>query len=42
MTVGLNLPVEILKAQSEARKEENYRTEDLGGMIKKLESRTDG
>nr|GFB94220.1 putative reverse transcriptase domain-containing protein [Tanacetum cinerariifolium] len=24
MTVGLNLPVEILKAQNEARKEENY------------------
>ncbi|GJU56366.1 putative reverse transcriptase domain-containing protein [Tanacetum coccineum] len=29
MTVGLNLPVEILKAQNEARKEENYGTEDL-------------
>ncbi|GKA52538.1 putative reverse transcriptase domain-containing protein [Tanacetum coccineum] len=42
MTVGLNLPVEILKAQNEARKEENYGTEDLGGIIKKLESRTDG
>nr|GEX91602.1 reverse transcriptase domain-containing protein [Tanacetum cinerariifolium]GEY12432.1 reverse transcriptase domain-containing protein [Tanacetum cinerariifolium]GEY12437.1 reverse transcriptase domain-containing protein [Tanacetum cinerariifolium] len=41
MTVGLNLPVEILKAQSEARKEENYGTEDLCGIIKKLESRTD-
>ncbi|GJV34097.1 putative reverse transcriptase domain-containing protein [Tanacetum coccineum] len=40
MTVGLNLPVEILKAQNEARKEENYRTEYLGGIIKKLESRT--
>nr|GEX79571.1 putative reverse transcriptase domain-containing protein [Tanacetum cinerariifolium] len=26
----------------EARKEENYRTEDLCGMIKKLEQRTDG
>ncbi|GJZ95352.1 putative reverse transcriptase domain-containing protein [Tanacetum coccineum] len=37
MTVGLNLPVEILKAQSEARKEENYETEDLCGIIKKLE-----
>ncbi|GJT03785.1 putative reverse transcriptase domain-containing protein [Tanacetum coccineum] len=33
MTVGLNLPVEILKAQNEARKEENYRTEDLGGYV---------
>nr|GEZ38246.1 hypothetical protein [Tanacetum cinerariifolium] len=28
--------------QNEARKEENYRTEDLGGIIKKLESRADG
>ncbi|GJZ89565.1 putative reverse transcriptase domain-containing protein [Tanacetum coccineum] len=37
MTVGLNLLVEILKAQSEARKEENYGTEDLCGIIKKLE-----
>ncbi|GJU18238.1 putative reverse transcriptase domain-containing protein [Tanacetum coccineum] len=42
MTVGLNLPVEILKAQSEARKEENYGTEDLCGIIKKLEPRADG
>nr|GEW71643.1 putative reverse transcriptase domain-containing protein [Tanacetum cinerariifolium] len=41
MTVSLNLHVEILKAQSEARKEENYGTEDLCGIIKKLESRTD-
>ncbi|GJY57187.1 putative reverse transcriptase domain-containing protein [Tanacetum coccineum] len=32
----------ILDAQVEARKEENYGTEDLCGMIKKLESRTDG
>ncbi|GJW66712.1 putative reverse transcriptase domain-containing protein [Tanacetum coccineum] len=29
------------RAQSEARKEENYGTEDLCGMIKKLESRSD-
>ncbi|GJS96315.1 putative reverse transcriptase domain-containing protein [Tanacetum coccineum] len=42
MAVGLNLPVEILKAKNEARKEENYGTEDFGGIIKKLESRTDG
>ncbi|GJY32628.1 putative reverse transcriptase domain-containing protein [Tanacetum coccineum] len=42
MTVGLNLPVEILKAQNEARKEENYGTEDLCRMIKTLESYTDG
>ncbi|GJV90663.1 putative reverse transcriptase domain-containing protein [Tanacetum coccineum] len=32
--------VVILEAQVEARKEENYRTEDLCGMIKKLESHT--
>ncbi|GJU69603.1 putative reverse transcriptase domain-containing protein [Tanacetum coccineum] len=32
----------ILEAQVEARKEENYETEDLCGMIKKLEPRTDG
>ncbi|GJU42164.1 putative reverse transcriptase domain-containing protein [Tanacetum coccineum] len=38
----LNLPVEILKAQNEARKEENFGTEDLCGMIKKLEPRADG
>ncbi|GJW27846.1 putative reverse transcriptase domain-containing protein [Tanacetum coccineum] len=29
----LNLPVEILKVQNEARKEENYETEDLCGVI---------
>ncbi|GKA89877.1 putative reverse transcriptase domain-containing protein, partial [Tanacetum coccineum] len=32
----------ILEAQVEARKEENYGTEDLCGMIKKLEPRTNG
>ncbi|GJX94165.1 putative reverse transcriptase domain-containing protein [Tanacetum coccineum] len=32
----------ILDAQVEARKEENYGTEDLCGMIKKLEPRIDG
>ncbi|GJY16585.1 putative reverse transcriptase domain-containing protein [Tanacetum coccineum] len=42
LTIGLNLPVQILNAQVEARKEENYGTEDLGGMIKKLEQRADG
>ncbi|GJY15571.1 putative reverse transcriptase domain-containing protein [Tanacetum coccineum] len=31
----------ILNAQAEARKKENYRTEDLYGMIKKLEPRSD-
>ncbi|GJR10973.1 putative reverse transcriptase domain-containing protein [Tanacetum coccineum] len=37
MTIGLNLPVQILNVQVEARKEENYRIEDLYGMIKNLE-----
>ncbi|GJR75358.1 putative reverse transcriptase domain-containing protein [Tanacetum coccineum] len=39
---GLNLPVKILNAQVEARKEENYEAEDLCGMVKKLEPRSDG
>ncbi|GKE38426.1 putative reverse transcriptase domain-containing protein, partial [Tanacetum coccineum] len=42
MTIGLNLPVQILNAQVEARKEENYGTKYLGGMIKNLEPRADG
>ncbi|GJW78652.1 hypothetical protein Tco_0140334 [Tanacetum coccineum] len=42
LTIGLNLPVQILEAHVEARKEENYGTEDLCGMIKKLEQRADG
>ncbi|GKC03916.1 hypothetical protein Tco_0995526 [Tanacetum coccineum] len=42
LTTGLNLPVKNLNAQVEARKEENYETEDLGGMIKDLEPRADG
>ncbi|GKB38185.1 putative reverse transcriptase domain-containing protein [Tanacetum coccineum] len=42
LKIGLNLPVQILNAQVEARKEENYGTEDLGGMIKDLEPRADG
>ncbi|GJX33798.1 putative reverse transcriptase domain-containing protein [Tanacetum coccineum] len=42
MTIGLKLPKEILNAQAEARKEENYITEDLHGMINKLEPRADG
>ncbi|GKA11301.1 retrotransposon protein, putative, ty3-gypsy subclass [Tanacetum coccineum] len=41
MTISLNLPVQILNAQTKARKEENYATEDLCGMIKKLEPRAD-
>ncbi|GJW89871.1 putative reverse transcriptase domain-containing protein [Tanacetum coccineum] len=39
---NLNLPVHILEAQVEARKEENYEIEDMCGMIKKLEPRADG
>nr|GFA29790.1 putative reverse transcriptase domain-containing protein [Tanacetum cinerariifolium] len=42
ITIGLNLPKEILNAQSEARKEENFIDEDLHGMINKLEPRADG
>ncbi|GJT41101.1 putative reverse transcriptase domain-containing protein [Tanacetum coccineum] len=42
MTIGLNLPARILNAQVEARKEKNYETEDLHGMIKNLEPRADG
>ncbi|GKB21892.1 putative reverse transcriptase domain-containing protein [Tanacetum coccineum] len=38
----LNLPKQILSAQSEARKEENFINEDLRGMINKLEPRADG
>ncbi|GJV53626.1 hypothetical protein Tco_1449367 [Tanacetum coccineum] len=41
MTIGLNLSVQVLNAQVEARKEENYGTEDLCGMIKNLEPRAD-
>nr|GEY15725.1 putative reverse transcriptase domain-containing protein [Tanacetum cinerariifolium] len=42
ITIGLNLPKQILNAQSKARKEENFINEDLHGMINKLESRADG
>ncbi|GJZ62702.1 putative reverse transcriptase domain-containing protein, partial [Tanacetum coccineum] len=42
MTIDLDLPKRILNAQAEERKEENYGTEDLYGMIKKLEPRADG
>ncbi|GJY52007.1 putative reverse transcriptase domain-containing protein [Tanacetum coccineum] len=42
MTIGLNLPKQILSAQSKARKEENFITKDLHGMINKLEPRADG
>ncbi|GJR09649.1 putative reverse transcriptase domain-containing protein [Tanacetum coccineum] len=42
MTIGLSLSKQILNAQAEARKEENYITEDLYGMINKLEPCADG
>ncbi|GKE74525.1 putative reverse transcriptase domain-containing protein [Tanacetum coccineum] len=54
MTIGLNLPKQILDAQTEARKLENIKNEDVGGMLvenskdlenfrmEKLEPRADG
>ncbi|GJV88207.1 putative reverse transcriptase domain-containing protein [Tanacetum coccineum] len=48
MTIGLNLPKQILEAQIEAQKLENIKKEDVGGMIRKdipkekLEPRADG
>ncbi|GKA90639.1 putative reverse transcriptase domain-containing protein, partial [Tanacetum coccineum] len=54
MTIGLNLPKQILDAQTEAQKLENIKNEDVGGMLlenskdpeklrtKKLEPRADG
>ncbi|GJV13223.1 putative reverse transcriptase domain-containing protein [Tanacetum coccineum] len=42
MTIGLNLPKQILSAQSKARKEENFINKDLHGMINKLEPRANG
>nr|GEZ58698.1 retrotransposon protein, putative, Ty3-gypsy subclass [Tanacetum cinerariifolium] len=54
MTIGLNLPRKILNAQTEARKPENIKKEDVGGMLvensrdpekvrnEKLEPHTDG
>nr|GFA35558.1 putative reverse transcriptase domain-containing protein [Tanacetum cinerariifolium] len=41
MMIGLNLPKQILNAQNEARKEENFVNEDLQNMINKLEPRVD-
>ncbi|GJW19110.1 putative reverse transcriptase domain-containing protein [Tanacetum coccineum] len=47
MTIGLDLPKQILNAQIEAQKPENLKNEDVGGMIKndipkeKLEPCTD-
>ncbi|GKC64278.1 hypothetical protein Tco_1096876, partial [Tanacetum coccineum] len=44
MTIGLDIPKQILDAQTEARKPENFKAEDVGGMIRKekLEPRADG
>ncbi|GJU16679.1 putative reverse transcriptase domain-containing protein [Tanacetum coccineum] len=48
MTIGLDLPKQILKAQIEALKPENLKKEDVGGMIRndipkeKLEPHADG
>ncbi|GKC82714.1 putative reverse transcriptase domain-containing protein [Tanacetum coccineum] len=48
MTIGLDLPRQILEAQIEAQKPENFKNEDIGGMIRKdipkekLELRVDG
>ncbi|GJV30847.1 putative reverse transcriptase domain-containing protein [Tanacetum coccineum] len=54
MTIGLDLPKQILKAQTKARNPENIKKEDVGGILvknskdpeklttKKLEPRTDG
>nr|GEX62772.1 putative reverse transcriptase domain-containing protein [Tanacetum cinerariifolium] len=54
MTIGLELPKQILNAQTKERKPENIKNDDVGGMLvenskdpeklrtKKLEPRTDG
>nr|GFD53035.1 hypothetical protein [Tanacetum cinerariifolium] len=54
MTIGLDLPRQILNAQTEARKPKNIKKEDVGNMLvedsrdpekvrmEKLEPRTDG
>ncbi|GKE14855.1 hypothetical protein Tco_1422432, partial [Tanacetum coccineum] len=54
MTIGLDLPKQILNAHTEARKPENIKNEDVGGMLiensndpeklrrEKLEPRMDG
>nr|GFC49439.1 putative reverse transcriptase domain-containing protein [Tanacetum cinerariifolium] len=48
MTIGLNLPKEILEAQTEALKPKNLSAKDVGGMLRKdlpkekLEPRADG
>ncbi|GJR36184.1 putative reverse transcriptase domain-containing protein [Tanacetum coccineum] len=48
MTIGLDLPKQILNAQTEAQKPKNLKNKDVGGMIRKdipkekLEPRADG
>ncbi|GJR75549.1 reverse transcriptase domain-containing protein [Tanacetum coccineum] len=42
VTIGLDLPSRILEAQKEAIKIKNIEAEDIGGMLKKLETRADG
>ncbi|GKD10784.1 putative reverse transcriptase domain-containing protein, partial [Tanacetum coccineum] len=42
MTIGVDLLSRILEAQKEAVKTENIKTEDIGGMLKKLEAHDDG
>ncbi|GJX18144.1 putative reverse transcriptase domain-containing protein [Tanacetum coccineum] len=42
MTIGLDLPSQILETQREAVKIENIEAEDISGMLKKLEARADG
>nr|GFB09134.1 reverse transcriptase domain-containing protein [Tanacetum cinerariifolium] len=42
MTIHSNLPSQILKVQTEALKEENVQAENLQGMEKAFEIRTDG
>nr|GFA91063.1 hypothetical protein [Tanacetum cinerariifolium] len=42
MTIGLNLPKQILEAQIEAQKLENFKKEDVGGMIRKLPKSSQG
>ncbi|GJR26644.1 hypothetical protein Tco_1102876 [Tanacetum coccineum] len=42
MTIGLDLPSQILEAQRGAVKIKNIKAEDIEGMLKKLEARTDG
>ncbi|GJR05082.1 putative reverse transcriptase domain-containing protein [Tanacetum coccineum] len=42
MTIGLDLPSQILEAQREAVKIKNIEAEDIEGMLKKLEAHADG